>query len=80
VVAIKSEFAEVGSFYILFFRSYYVCSGEIEDGGFPTFCCIAFFIWDKRNWVVHEKGTHNPIAVVERARNLHHGYHSVSNL
>ena len=51
---------------------------KMED--FQLFCCIAFFIWEQRNWVVHEKGTHNPIAAVERARNLHHGYHSGSNL
>ena len=42
MVAIKSEFVEVGSFYILFFRSYYICSGEIEDGGFPTFLLYCF--------------------------------------
>ena len=45
---------------------------SLED--FQFFCCIVFFIWEQRNRVVHEKGLYSPIAVVERALNLHLGY------
>ncbi len=34
------------------------------------FCCVAFFLWEQRNKVVHDHVTHNPCAVVLRAQNL----------
>lgn len=36
---------------------------------------MAFFIWEQRNGLIHERGSYNPVAVVDRARNLRQSFH-----
>ncbi len=53
-----------------------VCAQKrFKLGDLQLFCCMDFFIWEQRNWVIHERGSYNPIAVVDRARNLRQSFH-----
>uniref|UniRef100_A0A2N9GZ45 Reverse transcriptase zinc-binding domain-containing protein n=1 Tax=Fagus sylvatica TaxID=28930 RepID=A0A2N9GZ45_FAGSY len=53
-----------------------VCAQKrLKLGDLQLFCCMDFFIWEQRNWVIHERGSYNPIAVVDRARNLRQSFH-----
>ena len=44
--------------------------GRLGDEETELFSCLAYFIWDQRNKLVHEGSTPNPVGVVHRARAL----------
>ena len=52
--------------------------GVVQDRLFveeaEIFSCVAYFIWRQRNSMIHEGSGSNPIAVVQRAKDLLQGY------
>jgi hypothetical protein len=47
-----------------------LAQGRLGDEEIELFSCLAYFIWDQRNKLVHEGSAPNPVGVVRRARSL----------